>query len=192
MKLIVEGSLEQIIEAIRKLDVGLAVLDLRDDSINIRLDANGNSCVVEKMEIDPPKKKPTPVVKAPEEPKHHKEEETQPTAVVEDTPASSTEVAADINPDITALNNAKATQPKRKSGAAPKGATRKCELCGEEFSPKWYRSKYCQACIDMYGSRIGVVAAKLKKQTCDHTHDAPGAQEDTPSDSESEGGRRSA
>lgn len=146
MKLIINGSMEQLINVLKMLDMGLSVLDIANDVIHVNLNRDGKSCVVETLEIDDAAvTKSEPVAKElPKEPKKRKPKPVK-------TPA----VAVAVPPP------AKSEAPSR---AAPEYADRVCKICGTTYKPTGPRGQYCPECVTMYGKRCAEVAAKVEAE----------------------------
>lgn len=165
MKLIINGTTDQIFNLVKQLNLGLAVLNTNDDSLNINLDADGNSCVQEKLEIPTVTLKPAPKQAKTRSPKFNHPPVVDPKLPI-------------VGDDRTGA--APEMPKKEKSGFQDE---RICYCCGEKFMSTHPKSHTCPECKTMYG------AAAYR-----HYNEAfmpPNSTKETPSEKPAEDGRSS-
>lgn len=145
MNLTIHGTHEQILEIMKMWDLGLAVFDAHSDTYHVNLDAEGHSCVTEKVDLpDVPAPKPATPAK-----KRHPHIDL---GVKEET------ITDPLHPK-------KEVAPPKKIKIVVKDVSKICPICEDAFTPHHGRQVYCDKCIKEYGGKCNVVAKRKRKNS---------------------------
>lgn len=135
MKLIIDGTHEQIVNTLKKLECGLAVYDSAKDEYHINLDAGGHSCVTEFVhvaELPPPSCDGSDLV---------------------------------VSKHRSPIATKKEVAPPKKIKITVKDVSKICPICEDAFTPHHGRQVYCDKCIKEYGGKCNVVAKRKRKNS---------------------------